>query len=97
MNVWKILRDTNVPIQIGFNRRFDASHAKAQQAKVKKEIGELEMVVITSRDPEPPGINYLKAAGGFFRDTTIHDFDLARFILGNDPIIQISAFGEAII
>ena len=76
--------------------RFDASHAKAQQARTKKEIGELEMVVITSRDPEPPGIDYLKAAGGFFRDTTIHDFDLTRFILGDDPVVQISAFGDAL-
>jgi myo-inositol 2-dehydrogenase/D-chiro-inositol 1-dehydrogenase len=90
------IKNTKVPIQIGFNRRFDSSHTKAQQARVKKEIGELEMIVITSRDPEPPGINYLKAAGGFFRDTTIHDFDLARFILDNDPVIQISAFGEAL-
>ncbi len=90
------IKGTNVPIQIGFNRRFDASHAKAQQARVKKEIGELEMLVITSRDPEPPGIDYLKAAGGFFRDTTIHDFDLTRFILGDDPIIQVSAFGGAL-
>jgi len=87
------IKGTNVPIQIGFNRRFDASHAKAQQAKVKKEM---EMVVITSRDPEPPGIDYLKAAGGFFRDTTIHDFDLTRFILGDDPVVQISAFGDAL-
>ena len=92
----EFIKDKNIPIQIGFNRRFDSSHAKAQQARVKKEIGELEMIVITSRDPEPPGIDYLKAAGGFFRDTTIHDFDLARFILGNDPVIQISAFGEAL-
>ena len=90
------IKGTNVPIQIGFNRRFDASHAKAQQARVKKEIGELEMVVITSRDPEPPGIDYLRAAGGFFRDTTIHDFDLTRFILGDDPVVQISAFGDAL-
>ena len=92
----KNIKGSNVPIQIGFNRRFDASHSKAQQARVKKEIGELEMVVITSRDPEPPGIDYLKAAGGFFRDTTIHDFDLTRFILGNDPLVHISAFGEAL-
>ena len=90
------IKNTKVPSQIGFNRRFDSSHAKVQQARVKKEIGELEMIVITSRDPEPPGIDYLKAAGGFFRDTTIHDFDLARFILGNDPVMQISAFGEAL-
>ena len=52
------------------------------------------MIVITSRDPAPPGLDYLNAAGGFFRDTTIHDFDLSRFILGDDPIVQVSAFGE---
>ena len=60
------IKGTNVPIQIGFNRRFDASHAKAQQARVKKEIGELEMVVITSRDPEPPGIELFKSCWRFF-------------------------------
>ncbi len=88
------IEGSNVPLQIGFNRRFDNSHAKAQQARVKKTIGELEMIIITSRDPEPPGLDYLNAAGGFFRDTTIHDFDLSRFILGEDPIVQVSAFGE---
>ncbi len=88
------LKDIKSPIQIGFNRRFDLSHSKAQQARVKKEIGDLEMIIITSRDPAPPGLDYLNAAGGFFRDTTIHDFDLTRFILGNDPIVQVSAFGE---
>ena len=93
---WEEIKGINVPLQIGFNRRFDNSHAKAQQARASKEIGELEMLIITSRDPEPPGIEYLKAAGGFFRDTTIHDFDLSRFILGDDPIIQISAFGNAL-
>ena len=54
------------------------------------------MLIITSRDPAPPGIDYLKAAG-FFRDTTIHDFDLARFILGEDPIVQVSAFGSQLV
>ncbi len=84
----------HVPLQIGFNRRFDNSHAKVQQARINREIGELEMLIITSRDPEPPGLDYLNAAGGFFRDTTIHDFDLSRFILGDDPIIEVSAFGD---
>ena len=88
------LKDIQTPIQIGFNRRFDLSHSKVQQARVKKEIGELEMIVITSRDPAAPGLDYLNAAGGFFRDTTIHDFDLSRFILGNDPIVEVSAIGE---
>ena len=88
------LKDIKTPIQIGFNRRFDLSHSKVQEARAKKEIGELEMIVITSRDPAAPGLDYLNAAGGFFRDTTIHDFDLSRFILGNDPIVEVSAFGE---
>jgi len=91
------IKDTNVPIQIGFNRRFDNSHNKLQKARISGEIGNLEMIIISSRDPEPPGIDYLKAAGGFFRDTTIHDFDLARFILGDDPIKQVSAFGSQLI
>ena len=84
----------DIPLQIGFNRRFDNSHAKVQQARVNKEIGELEMLIISSRDPEPPGLDYLNAAGGFFRDTTIHDFDLSRFILTDDPIVEVSAFGD---
>jgi myo-inositol 2-dehydrogenase/D-chiro-inositol 1-dehydrogenase len=84
-------------IQIGFNRRFDNSHRKLQEARITNEIGQLELVVITSRDPEPPGIDYLKAAGGFFRDTTIHDFDLSRFILGEDPVTQVSAFASTLI
>ena len=87
------LKDTKSPIQIGFNRRFDQSHSKAQQARVNKEIGDLEMIIITSRDPAAPGLDYLNAAGGFFRDTTIHDFDLSRFILGDDPVVEVSAFG----
>ena len=93
----KEIKDVKIPIQIGFNRRFDNSHRKLQEARKSNEIGQLELIVITSRDPEPPGIDYLKAAGGFFRDTTIHDFDLSRFILGDDPIIQVSAFASTLI
>ena len=91
------IKDIKTPIQIGFNRRFDNSHRKLQEARTSNEIGQLELIVITSRDPEPPGIDYLKAAGGFFRDTTIHDFDLSRFILGDDPIVQVSAFASTLI
>ena len=91
------IKGVNIPLQIGFNRRFDKSHSKLQEAKVKGEIGNLEMIIITSRDPEPPGLDYLKAAGGFFRDTTIHDFDLSRFILCEDPIVQVTAFGSQLV
>ena len=91
---YETIKNLKVPIQIGFNRRFDNSHRKLKLAKDNGEIGNLEMVIITSRDPEPPGLDYLKAAGGFFRDTTIHDFDLSRFILGDDPIVEVSAYGS---
>ena len=93
----KEIKDIKTPIQIGFNRRFDNSHRKLKEANESKEIGQLELIIISSRDPEPPGIEYLKAAGGFFRDTTIHDFDLSRFILGDDPIVQVSAFASQLI
>ncbi len=93
---FKAINGIDIPLQIGFNRRFDNGHAKVKQARENKEIGQLEMLIITSRDPEPPGLDYLNAAGGFFRDTTIHDFDLSRFILGNDPIIEVSAFGDSL-
>lgn len=92
-----VIKDKNVPIQIGFNRRFDSSHSKVKLAAENKEIGKLEMLIISSRDPAPPPLDYLKAAGGFFRDTTIHDFDLSRFILGDDQIQKISAFGEQLV
>mgnify|MGYP001287005730 FL=1 len=94
---YKTIKNFDVPIQIGFNRRFDNSHRKVKLAKDNGEIGNLEMIIITSRDPEPPGIDYLKAAGGFFRDTTIHDFDLSRFVLGDDPIVEVSAYGSQLI
>jgi myo-inositol 2-dehydrogenase/D-chiro-inositol 1-dehydrogenase len=75
----------DVPIQIGFNRRFDPGHRAARQALEAGEIGELHQVIITSRDPEIPPRAYLESAGGLFRDMTIHDFDLARFMLGEEP------------
>ena len=76
----------DVPIQIGFNRRFDPGHRAARRALEEGEIGELHQVVITSRDPEIPPRAYLEVAGGLMRDMTIHDFDLARFMLGEEPV-----------
>ncbi len=76
----------NVPVQIGFNRRFDPSHRAAKDAMTKGEIGELHQVIITSRDPEMAPKGYLETSGGMLRDMTIHDFDLARFMLGEEPV-----------
>lgn len=81
------LKAFDVPLQLGFNRRFDPSHAGVQKAVASGEIGPLELLVITSRDPGPPPPRaILEACGGLFRDTTIHDFDMARFVLGEEPI-----------
>jgi myo-inositol 2-dehydrogenase/D-chiro-inositol 1-dehydrogenase len=90
----KELEKYNVPIHIGFNRRFDPSHKSAIEKKDKGEIGTLEQIIITSRDPSGPSAAYLKVSGGMFRDMTIHDFDLACFILQNDPIVEIFATGD---
>ena len=91
----KDLKKYNVPIHIGFNRRFDLSHRSLKNAKDKGEIGDLEMIVISDRDAVAPSVEFLKNAGGLFRDKTVHDFDLTRFILGNkDPIVEIFAHGE---
>ncbi|MGI9355541.1 MAG: Gfo/Idh/MocA family protein, partial [Rhizobiaceae bacterium] len=74
-----------VPIQIGFNRRFDPGHRAARNAVAAGEIGELHQVIITSRDPGMPSRSYYEEAGGLFRDMVIHDFDLARFMLDEEP------------
>ena len=85
---------SGVPVQIAFNRRYDRSHRAVRDAVRNGEIGALEQIVITSRDPGLPSLAYLKTSGGIFRDMTIHDFDLARFILGDDPVKELYATGS---
>ena len=75
-----------VPIQIGFNRRFDAAHAAVQQAVSNGDVGDVHLVRITSRDPAPPPIEYINVSGGIFLDMTIHDFDMARFVTGSEVV-----------
>ena len=79
------IRGRNPVVQLGFNRRFDPGHRAARDAVRAGEIGDLHQVVITSRDPGMPSRAYYEAAGGLFRDMTIHDFDLARFLLDEEP------------
>lgn len=85
-----------VPIQIGFNRRFDPGHRAAHDAVRAGEIGELHQVIITSRDPGMPPRAYYEQAGGLFRDMVIHDFDLARFMLNEEPV-EVFAIGGRLI
>lgn len=74
-----------VPMLVGFNRRFDPSFAELHRRIGAGAIGAVEQVVITSRDPGPPPVSYIKVSGGLFRDMTIHDFDMARWLLGEEP------------
>jgi len=82
----------NAKIQLGFNRRYDPGHY-ALKEKLKAKIGKLKKIIITSRDPSPPPISYMKTSGGIFKDMMIHDFDLARLYLDNDKFEEVTAFG----
>ncbi|MEP0520007.1 MAG: inositol 2-dehydrogenase [Hyphomicrobiales bacterium] len=77
---------------IGFNRRFDDGHNKVNAGVLRGEIGSLEQLTITSRDPFPPPMEYIPVSGGLYRDMMIHDFDIARWMLGEE-IVKISAEG----
>ena len=90
----KKLSKFNPKIQIGFNRRYDPGHNSLKKNLVNGKIGKLEKIIITSRDPVPPSINYLKTSGGIFKDMMIHDFDLARYYVGSDEFKFLFATGE---
>lgn len=73
-----------VQLQIGFNRRFDANFARVRKAVAGGEIGVPSLMHIISRDPAPPPLSYIRTSGGIFADMTIHDFDMARFLIGDE-------------
>ena len=87
---------TDVPIMLGFVRRFDEGHAAVRQAMLDGEIGDLHQVIITSRDPGMAPHDYVEISGGIFRDMTIHDLDLARFMLGEE-VTAVSAQGSRLV
>ena len=89
-----IIKKYNPKIQIGFNRRYDPGHNLLKKNLLKGKIGKLEKIIITSRDPAPPSLNYLKTSGGIFKDMMIHDFDLARYYAGKDEFVSVFAMGS---
>jgi myo-inositol 2-dehydrogenase/D-chiro-inositol 1-dehydrogenase len=91
-----VVRAHKGTLMVGFNRRFDP-HFQAVRAEIDKgTIGAVEMVVITSRDPGAPPVEYIARSGGIFRDMTIHDFDMARFLLGEE-IAEVSAMAAVLV
>ncbi|MCL6268219.1 inositol 2-dehydrogenase [Flagellimonas myxillae] len=86
----------NVPLMIGFNQRFDTNFSKVRTEISNGKIGNLRSLHIVSRDPAPPPISYIKKSGGLFKDMTIHDFDMARFIMGCE-VVEVFAYGNCLV
>jgi len=91
-----VVAEAGLPLMIGFNRRFDPSFAALKARLDAGEIGAPEMVTILSRDPAPPPLSYIERSGGLFRDMMIHDFDMARFLLGEEPV-EVYALGSSLV
>lgn len=85
-----------VILQVGFNRRFDPNFAKIKQVMQEKQIGAPHLLRITSRDPELPSVEYIKSSSGMFLDMSIHDFDMARFLMDSE-ITEVFATGAVLI
>jgi len=81
-----VVKECDVPLMMGFNRRFDPNFAHLKNALDQGAVGDLEMLTIASRDPSAPPVSYIQSSGGLFRDMTIHDFDIARWLLGEEPV-----------
>ncbi|MFM9271475.1 inositol 2-dehydrogenase [Halomonas elongata] len=92
----RVLESHPVTCALGFNRRHDPQFSALKRAVMEGRIGNLETLTIISRDPAPPPIEYIGASGGIFRDMTIHDFDMARWLL-NEPIAEVHAEGSCLI
>ncbi|WIY54004.1 inositol 2-dehydrogenase [Devosia sp. YIM 151766] len=80
----KVVDEAAATLMVGFNRRFDPHFQAIKAAIAEGQIGEVEMITIVSRDPGAPPLDYIRRSGGIFRDMTIHDFDMARFLLGEE-------------
>jgi myo-inositol 2-dehydrogenase/D-chiro-inositol 1-dehydrogenase len=91
-----VVEKAGATLMVGFNRRFDPHFMAVRKAIDDGAIGKVEMVTITSRDPGPPPVDYIKRSGGIFRDMTIHDFDMARFLLGEEPV-SVSAHASVLV
>lgn len=91
----KLVEDMNVPFQIGFQRRYDPSYSRAKRLIEEGKLGKLEQFSSLTRDPAPPSIEYLRRSGGIFVDMAIHDFDIARFLIGE--VEEVLSWGSVLI
>lgn len=91
-----VVEKAGVKLMVGFVRRFDHNHKKVRDYVLAGECGDPHIIKITSRDPAPPSLDYIRRSGGFFFDTTIHDFDMVRFLSGSEPD-EIFAFANVLV
>ena len=91
-----VVEKAGVPLMIGFNRRFDPNFGALKQRLDAGEVGAVELVTIISRDPAPPPVGYIERSGGLYRDMMIHDFDMARFLVGEE-FVTVHALGSALV
>jgi myo-inositol 2-dehydrogenase/D-chiro-inositol 1-dehydrogenase len=89
----KVVEKAGTALMIGFNRRYDPNFSSLKKRLDGGAIGAVEMVSIISRDPSPPPISYIERSGGLYRDMMIHDLDMARFLLGEEPV-EVHAIGS---
>ncbi len=94
--VQKAVAEAGIKFQVGFNRRFDHNFMAARKAVQEGKIGKLNLLKITSRDPAPPPVEYIKVSGGLFLDMTIHDFDMVRYI-SCDEVEEVYAYGANLV
>lgn len=87
---------SKVPLFVGFNRRYDPSFRRLRDEIAAGAIGNIEVISIVSRDPAPPPTDYIRRSGGLFRDMTIHDLDMARWLLGDEPV-SVYASGSCLV
>lgn len=96
LKTYELIKEKDVQVQIGFNRRFDKNFTKVRNLAKDEKLGDVHIVKITSRDPEAPSLDYVKSSGGMFFDMTIHDFDMARY-LSSSEVTEVYAQGGALI
>lgn len=94
--VLEVVKKAGVRFMVGFNRRFDPTFSRVRALVEDGTVGDPMIVNITSRDPQPPHLEYLKVCGGIFFDTTVHDFDMARFLSGEE-IVEVYATGSVLV
>ena len=96
IEVLDVVKESEIKLMLGFNRRFDKEFKKVKELVEKGEIGDPHLVKITSRDPGAPPVSYIKQSGGLFLDMSIHDFDMARFVV-NKEVVEVYAKGAVLI